>query len=309
MYVSYLMDKNTGMYSNSVGHPTQTLNFMHPTHQNFMQYTDFTGYHHHVTGISDPHAQTTGVWNPAYLAGPREEWSPYGQSADFHGLSPGTEQIHFSSPDLTSILPTGPGTLPSLNSPAGQYSPDSERRNSYDWIRPNVHSSSTGKTRTKDKYRVVYTDQQRLELEKEFQYSCYITIRRKTELALDLSLSERQVKIWFQNRRAKERKITKKKIQLSQQASKTTTTLTLTPSRLADPSNGSMTSKYLGTSYWYKHFCVTNDYTSVSLTPRLHIDVVCPVLPKWTPENNHCCMPYTVCAKTAMITKERNHTF
>ena len=129
----------TGMYSNSVGHPTQPLNS-----QNFMQYTDFTGYHH-VTGISDPHAQTTGVWNPAYLAGPREEWSPYGQSVDFHGLSPGSEQIHFSSPDLTSILPTGPGTLPSLNSPAGQYSPDSERRNSYDWIRHNVHSSSTGK--------------------------------------------------------------------------------------------------------------------------------------------------------------------
>ncbi|XP_038848957.1 homeobox protein CDX-1-like [Salvelinus namaycush] len=235
MYVSYLMDKNTGMFSNSAGHPTQPLNS-----QNFMQYTDFTGYHH-VTGVSDPHAQTTGVWNPAYLAGPREQWSPYGQSADFHGLSPGTEQINFSSPDLTSILPTGPGTLPSLNSPAGQYSPDSERRNSYDWIRHNVHSSSTGgKTRTKDKYRVVYTDEQRLELEKEFQYSRYITIRRKTELALGLSLSERQVKIWFQNRRAKERKMTKKKIQQSQQASKTTTTLTFTPSCLADPSNGSM---------------------------------------------------------------------
>lgn len=53
--------------------------------------------------------------------------------------------------------------------------------------------SFTGKTRTKDKYRVVYTDQQRLELEKEFHYSRYITIRRKTELADSLGLSERQV--------------------------------------------------------------------------------------------------------------------
>ena len=61
----------------------------------------------------------------------------------------------------------------------------------------------TGKTRTKDKYRVVYTDHQRLELEKEFHYTRYITIRRKSELAQALALSERQVKIWFQNRRAK----------------------------------------------------------------------------------------------------------
>ena len=51
-----------------------------------------------------------------------------------------------------------------------------------------------GKTRTKDKYRVVYTDHQRLELEKEFHYSRYITIRRKAELATALGLSERQVR-------------------------------------------------------------------------------------------------------------------
>ncbi len=51
----------------------------------------------------------------------------------------------------------------------------------------------TGRTRTKDKYRVVYSDHQRLELEKEFHYSRYITIRRKSELAQGLGLSERQV--------------------------------------------------------------------------------------------------------------------
>uniref|UniRef100_A0A6I8NCP2 Homeobox domain-containing protein n=1 Tax=Ornithorhynchus anatinus TaxID=9258 RepID=A0A6I8NCP2_ORNAN len=73
-------------------------------------------------------------------------------------------------------------------------------------------SFPTGKTRTREKYRVVYTDRQRLELEKEFHYNRYITIRRKSELAANLRLSERQVKIWFQNRRAKERKLMKKKM-------------------------------------------------------------------------------------------------
>lgn len=41
---------------------------------------------------------------------------------------------------------------------------------------------------------MVYSDKQRLELEKEFQYNRYITMRRKTELSVALGLSERQVR-------------------------------------------------------------------------------------------------------------------
>lgn len=58
-----------------------------------------------------------------------------------------------------------------------------------------IFCSQAGKTRTKDKYRVVYTDQQRVELEKEFLFNKYITIRRKTEMATYLGLSERQVSL------------------------------------------------------------------------------------------------------------------
>ena len=54
-----------------------------------------------------------------------------------------------------------------------------------------------GKTRTKDKYRVVYTESQRIELEKEFLYHQYITIKRKAELSATLNLSERQVDYYF----------------------------------------------------------------------------------------------------------------
>jgi len=56
-----------------------------------------------------------------------------------------------------------------------------------------IFTFSLGKTRTKDKYRIVYTDHQRYELEKEFDGSKYISIPRKAALSHTLALSERQV--------------------------------------------------------------------------------------------------------------------
>ena len=76
--------------------------------------------------------------------------------------------------------------------------------------------STAGKTRTKDKYRIVYTELQKVELEKEFLYNQYITIQRKSELAACIGLTDRQVKIWFQNRRAKDRKSRRKHEQMVQ---------------------------------------------------------------------------------------------
>uniref|UniRef100_A0A0N4ZV02 Homeobox domain-containing protein n=1 Tax=Parastrongyloides trichosuri TaxID=131310 RepID=A0A0N4ZV02_PARTI len=201
------------------------------------------------------HNQHVSQWNNPYLLYPSHQNVNGHQNGHHHMGLEGMDSQLSSLPNLqmhSSLLSTTSPPQPLSNVsngiPCNNSSTANANSGTYKWM--HVKRAVTKPPAPKRKAiesenttnRTNFTTHQLTELEKEYYTSKYLDRSRRREIAKQLTLNETQVKIWFQNRRMKEKKRQKEQDFLAKSTAITITTQSTTTTNTSSTSTSSTSS-------------------------------------------------------------------
>ncbi|XP_036936863.1 homeobox protein Hox-B1b [Acanthopagrus latus] len=198
----------------SAPHQSPSLPLHHQTHVNLdvqfqnSMYGSPLEYGHHQYGLAPEQDRS---YIHAQVSPLATNMAPYTGDSCGPGVPTGSQYLHFGNGDqrlqeypesVYTRLPVKDKDLEHVE----------ETSKTFDWMKVKRNPPKTavlsefGVPGQHNVIRTNFTTKQLTELEKEFHFNKYLTRARRVEVAASLELNETQVKIWFQNRRMKQKK-------------------------------------------------------------------------------------------------------